>query len=177
MNIPNLLTLLRIALVPIFFILLLTPGARIVAFTVFAAAALTDALDGLLARILNQKTELGAFLDPLADKMLILSGLIGIYLTKQPVHEPPLWFLVVVLFRELVFVIGFFTFFFFSKKMIICPNLLGKATTLTQMFLVVVCLLNWPGMLPLTFVSGALTVTSGLVYTWREWKILTKETA
>lgn len=151
------------------------PHARMIACVLFAGAAVTDAIDGLLARLLRQKTELGAFLDPLADKMLILAGMIGIFLTLQPVYQPPLWFLVIVLFRELVFVIGFLTFLVFSKRMRIRPNLLGKATTLSQMLVILFCVLNWPGAQAVVSACALLTIASGFVYTGREWKNLTGE--
>ncbi len=94
-TVPNLLTYLRLLAVPVFVLLHLggRPGWALV---VFLAAALTDSLDGLLARVLNQRTKLGAFLDPLADKVLTGAALIMLYVE----HEAPLWMVLLVAFRD-----------------------------------------------------------------------------
>ncbi|HUM14040.1 MAG TPA: CDP-alcohol phosphatidyltransferase family protein [Myxococcaceae bacterium] len=94
-TVPNLLTYLRLLAVPVFVVLHLggRPGWALV---VFLAAALTDWLDGLLARVLNQRTKLGAFLDPLADKVLTGAALIVLFVE----HEAPLWMVLLVAFRD-----------------------------------------------------------------------------
>ena len=173
MNLPNLLTLFRISLVPFFLsVLLQSPDensrACLHAFLIFGIAALTDALDGFLARRLNQETDLGKFLDPLADKLLILSGFLGILLTSQPVYKLPIWVQVTVLFRELVIALGFLTLFLFSKNIHFVPNPLGKLTTCFQMTLIVFCLFNWPGTMLIAYFTVLLTILSGIVYTSRE---------
>ncbi len=170
MNLPNLLTLSRIALTPIFLSLLLHPyneHSKILSYVIviFSIAALTDALDGFLARKMNQQTELGKFLDPVADKILILSGFVGILLTAQPVYKLPVWMQILILFRELVIVIGVMTLFFFTGKVHSIPNKLGKLTTVMQMLLIGSCLLNWSGTLWLAYAVAFLTATSCLVYT------------
>ena len=78
MNLPNIITVARILLVPVFVIVYLSPGAStyIVTATLFALAAATDWLDGFLARRLNQTTPFGAFLDPVADKLIVVSALV-----------------------------------------------------------------------------------------------------
>ena len=94
-TVPNILSYLRLAAVPVFVSLHLggRPGW---ALTVFLGAALTDWLDGLLARLLNQRTKLGAFLDPLADKLLTGAALIMLFLE----NEAPLWMVALVAFRD-----------------------------------------------------------------------------
>jgi len=94
-TVPNLLTYLRLLSVPVFVLLHLggRPGWALV---VFLAAALTDSLDGLLARVLHQQTRLGAFLDPLADKLLMGAALIVLFVE----HEAPLWMIALVAFRD-----------------------------------------------------------------------------
>lgn len=94
-TVPNLLTYFRLLLVPVFVALHLggRPGWALVTFLV---AASTDALDGLLARLLDQRTRLGAFLDPLADKLLAGAALIMLFLE----HEAPLWMVLLVAFRD-----------------------------------------------------------------------------
>ena len=173
MNLPNILTLVRIALVPIFFSFLLqTPTenhlARFHAFLIFSFGAVTDALDGFFARLLKQQSKLGAFLDPLADKLLILAGFLGILLTTQPIFKLPVWIQVVVLFREIIIALGFLTLFLFSGKMDFKPNWIGKITTFFQMALIISCILNWSGAILIGYFAAVLTIVSGVVYTMRE---------
>ncbi|WAJ47015.1 CDP-diacylglycerol--glycerol-3-phosphate 3-phosphatidyltransferase [Mycobacterium sp. Aquia_216] len=100
-NLANVLTLLRLVLVPIFLLALFAGGghetvARIVAFVVFAVACITDRLDGLLARNYGMATEFGAFVDPIADKMLIGSALVGLSM----LGDLPWWVTALILARE-----------------------------------------------------------------------------
>ncbi|WAC89799.1 CDP-diacylglycerol--glycerol-3-phosphate 3-phosphatidyltransferase [Mycobacterium sp. Aquia_213] len=101
-NLANVLTLLRLVLVPIFLLALFAGGghetvARIVAFVVFAVACITDRLDGLLARNYGMATEFGAFVDPIADKMLIGSALVGLSM----LGDLPWWVTILILIREI----------------------------------------------------------------------------
>ncbi|CQD11362.1 CDP-diacylglycerol--glycerol-3-phosphate 3-phosphatidyltransferase [Mycobacterium lentiflavum] len=101
-NLANVLTLVRLVLVPIFLLALFAGGghetvARIVAFVVFAVACITDRLDGLLARNYGMATEFGAFVDPIADKMLIGSALVGLSM----LGDLPWWVTVLILVREI----------------------------------------------------------------------------
>lgn len=101
-NLANILTLLRLVLVPIFLLALFAGGghetvARITAFVIFAIACITDRLDGLLARNYGMATEFGAFVDPIADKMLIGSALVGLSM----LGDLPWWVTVLILIREL----------------------------------------------------------------------------
>lgn len=101
-NLANVLTLLRLVLVPIFLLALFAGGghetaARVVAFVVFAVACITDRLDGLLARNYGMATEFGAFVDPIADKMLIGSALVGLSM----LGDLPWWVTVLILAREI----------------------------------------------------------------------------
>ncbi|AFJ36428.1 MULTISPECIES: CDP-diacylglycerol--glycerol-3-phosphate 3-phosphatidyltransferase [Mycobacterium] len=100
-NLANTLTLLRLVLVPVFLLALFAgdgqePGFRVVAFLIFAVACITDRLDGLLARNYGMATEFGAFVDPIADKTLVGSALIGLSM----LGELPWWVTVVILVRE-----------------------------------------------------------------------------
>jgi hypothetical protein len=95
MNIPNLITLLRIILVPIIVILLIQ-GFFLKALIVFVVAGLSDALDGFLARVLHQQTVLGAYLDPIADKALLASS----FVTLSILHIIPSWLAVIVISRD-----------------------------------------------------------------------------
>ncbi|AKU90528.1 CDP-alcohol phosphatidyltransferase family protein [Vulgatibacter incomptus] len=95
MNLPNSITLARIALVPIFAWLLLS-GRPVAALAAFVVAAVSDGLDGLVARVLDQRTELGAILDPIADKFLALTALVLLVSAESL----PIWLLVAALLRD-----------------------------------------------------------------------------
>ncbi len=118
MNLPNLLSLLRLVAVPVFLILLADrrfPDALVV----FVAAGLTDALDGAIARLTHTKTTLGAYLDPAADKLLLMSAFIALGLME----EVPRWLVVIVLSRDVMLVLGYFLLFTMtSQAMAVQPS-------------------------------------------------------
>lgn len=181
MNFPNFLSLIRIALVPVFFVLIILPAnyeqARWWALAVYAFASLTDALDGYFARTWKQVTGFGEKIDPLADKLLILSGMIALHITLQPVFVPSLWITGIIFFREMVFAGGLITFLLLKKQMPARPNLLGKATTLLQMTLVLSCLLGFQFSIFIAVSAALLTVASGFVYTFRGARYLASKEA
>ena len=177
MSIPNYLTLFRILLTPVFFITLVsyTPEKewlRLAALAIFAVAALTDALDGLLARFLKQRTALGQMLDPLADKILLVSAYIGLLFVSTLPYRPPLWVTITIIFRDLILLFGFFALNFAAVKIEVQPNILGKLTTVSQMFLLCFILLEWPVAVPLAFLTAAFTIVSGIIYITRGLKFI-----
>jgi cardiolipin synthase len=177
LSIPNYLTLLRILLTPVFFITLVsyTPakeGLRLVALTIFVIAAITDALDGLLARFLKQRTALGQMLDPLADKILLMSAYIGLLFVVTLPYRPPLWITVTIIFRDLILLFGFFILNFAAVKIELLPNLWGKLTTASQMLLLCFILLEWPAAIPLAYLTVAFTIISGIIYLTRGLKFI-----
>jgi len=177
LSIPNFLTLFRILLTPVFFIALVsyTPEKewlRLVALGVFAGAALTDALDGILARFLKQRTALGQMLDPLADKILLLTAYVGLLFVPTIPFRPPLWITITIIFRDLLLLFGFFTLHFAAVKVEVLPNLWGKLTTASQMLLLCFILVEWPVAIPLAYVTVIFTVISGIIYLTRGLKFL-----
>jgi cardiolipin synthase len=180
LNLPNYLTLLRIILVPVFFTLLVSYGQgeehyRVWALLVFVIAALTDALDGLAARFMNQRTELGTFLDPLADKLLLLSGYLGILFVSSLPHHPPLWITVTIVFRDIVIVAGMLIIFLITKKVKpVNPHWLGKVTTFFQMAGLVAILLKHDAAVWLWNITALLTLLSGGIYVRRGIQALAK---
>ncbi|MEK6654814.1 MAG: CDP-alcohol phosphatidyltransferase family protein, partial [Thermodesulfobacteriota bacterium] len=116
MNIPNLLTLLRIIMVPVIVILLIQ-GSFLKALIVFIAASLTDALDGFLARVLHQQTVLGSYLDPIADKALLASS----FVTLSVLHIIPGWLTVIVISRDFIILLGISVFSIMSITVEIRP--------------------------------------------------------
>ncbi len=176
MNLPNLLTLARIVIVPFFFTQLVSyqPGDerhRLIALTLLVAACISDALDGFLARALKQQTRLGTFLDPLADKLLLLSGFLGLLFIPQSLKYPlPLWITVTIVFRELVITIGLLLIFLVNGKVDIRPNFLGKSCTAMQMLTLCSIIIGLPVALPLAYLTAFLTAFSCSVYAYRELK-------
>lgn len=179
MSPANYITLLRILLTPVFFTALVSYEAgeeatRWFAFAIFVTATLTDALDGFLARVFKKKTSLGQFLDPLADKLLLLSGYLGLLFVEALAFRPPLWITVTIVFRDLIIILGLVMIYLMSGKVTIRPNLLGKCTTASQMATLVAILLNWRVSVPLWYVTAALTIASCVAYATRELKKLRK---
>jgi cardiolipin synthase (CMP-forming) len=171
----NYITLLRIFLVPFFFTELVSykPGQehhRWIALIIFAIAALTDALDGFLARYTKTRTHLGKFLDPLADKLLLLSGFIGLLFVEALPYRPPLWLTVTIVFRDIVVVLGLIVLFLTNGILRIEPNLLGKSTTACQMITLIAILLNLQVAIVFWYATAILTILSCLVYMARELK-------
>jgi cardiolipin synthase len=128
MTIPNLLTLARIFMTPLLVLLLLRKWMT-AAFIVFAIAGLTDALDGLLARVLDQKSRLGSYIDPVADKLLLVTS----FLLLWKIGEIPLWLALIIVGRDILILCGFFVLYFSRVKFEIKPLVSSKLTTLFQL--------------------------------------------
>ncbi len=128
MNIPNMLTLCRILLIPLLVIFLLE-GNGDAAFWVFIAAGTTDAFDGLLARILRQKTDFGALLDPIADKMLLITS----FITLSVLGVIPKWLTVIVVSRDVIIVLGICVLMLYNRSFSMRPAIISKVTTFVQL--------------------------------------------
>jgi len=167
-NIPNSLTLLRILLIPVFVGLMLY-GSYEWALAVLVAAGLTDALDGTIARAANQRTRLGMYLDPLADKLLLTSG----FLTLSVLHLVPLWAVILVVSRDVMLLMGALLAHLTDSAVDIAPSPLGKGTTAVQLIylsLAVMCTARQVDrhlLDPLLYLAVLLTVTSGVHYVYR----------
>jgi len=179
-NIPNLLTLLRILLVPVFVILLIQ-GHFLRALLVFVVAGLTDALDGFLARVLHQKTDLGLYLDPLADKALIITS----FVTLAVMGLIPPWLTVLVISRDFIILLGISVMTLMSIPFEIKPATVSKVTTAFQLLTVFVILVltylqgvegnDW--VIILFWLTGALTVISGFNYIMRGLRFVNQDAA
>ncbi len=132
MTLSSYITVLRIFLSPFIVYMMMRSfwGAACILFTL---AALTDTLDGTLARLRNEKTFLGACLDPLADKILILSCFFTLAFFQSPLFAIPPWFVWTVLLKELLQISGAFTVYLYKGYLQVEPTLLGKVTTVAQM--------------------------------------------
>ncbi len=165
LTIPNVITLIRILLTPIFIIFLIQGHYRR-ALVVFLLAGVSDLADGLIARVWQQKSRLGSYLDPLADKILMAASFVTLSIYRQ---IPP-WLTVVVLSRDVVLGLGVLIFRLADIPLIVRPSLAGKWTTTLQVTTVGLVLLNkiWP-ISPLVLVAffwftGFLTAISGIQY-------------
>lgn len=169
----NKVTVLRILLVPFFVIQVLyyertgEEWHRLLAILSFAIAAVSDGLDGYIARRYGQQSELGSLLDPLADKLLLGSALILLTFDKRP-HLPnlPLWLAGAVLGRDAIQTIGFGVLHYTLGKVPIRPRLAGKIATVLLMVIVSWALLKWPAewLPPLATAAGIFTIVSGVEY-------------
>jgi cardiolipin synthase len=173
MNIPNYITLVRIVLIP-FFINLMIYGYYRSALAVFVAACVTDALDGLIARVTNSITELGALLDPIADKLLILSAFVTLVLLKML----PVWLVIIVVSRDMILVLGSLVIYLFGHDLKARPSFIGKATTALQLLVVTLSLVmktfgkELAGVHVLHWTTAVLTMASGIQYVVRGTRIV-----
>ena len=164
-TIPNLITMARILLTPLFVIFLIQ-GSYHKALLVFLLAGVSDLADGLIARTWSQKSRLGSYLDPLADKVLMAASFVTLSIYK----EIPSWLTVVVISRDIALAFGVLIFRLADFPLVVRPSLAGKLTTLFQVstvFLVLIGKINplYPLILPIFFwITGALTTISGIHY-------------
>ncbi len=176
MNIPNFLTICRILLTPLLVILLIRKD-YMGALMVFTLAGISDALDGAIARLMKQKTRIGAILDPVADKLLLTSS----YITLAVMGALPEWLAVIVISRDLIIIFGVLILMLFQDGVEIHPTILSKCTTLVQLSTVFLCLVNmaagWDGkLLDIAFIAAALfTLGSGFHYIYKGFMILSKD--
>ena len=151
MTTANKVTIARILLIPFFVVEVLyymKSGEeihRLLAIVVFACAAICDGVDGYIARRYNQKSELGAMLDPLADKLLLISGVVLLSLNNPYLGTIPLWLTGTIIGRDLLLLIGLGVIQMTVGKVKVRPRLLGKVATVLQMFCVIWLLFKWNG--------------------------------
>lgn len=183
MTTANKITIVRILLIPVFVTLAIYYGSsiqahareewlRFAAIMVFLIAAASDGLDGYVARRYNQRSSLGVILDPIADKGLLLSGIITLSISNWSEVDPhygqfPVWFPVLVITRDAVILVGAaILHYLIGNKMKVRPHWTGKVATVCQM-----CAIAWVMLqlrfLPLWFVvavAGIFTAISGVIY-------------
>ena len=168
LNIPNTLTILRILLIPVIVGFLVYDYFDFALVTLLIAA-LTDMLDGSIARMANQKTEFGAYLDPLADKLLLMTT----FITFSLLDMVPVWSVIVVVSRDAILLTGTLLARVTNTKINASPSLLGKATTVFQLVYIILVLVFFSyqfdpaSLTPLLYAMSILTVASGLHYILR----------
>lgn len=165
-NLPNIITLLRIAATPLA-VWLILEGRLMTAFWVFVLAGLSDALDGFIAKQFDMETELGKFLDPLADKALLVS----VYISLGLGGFLPTWLVIIVVFRDVMIVGGALLFETMTHSLTMQPLMISKVNTTLQIVLAAGVMatagygIEYDGGLDVLVVLTALaTVVSGLTY-------------
>jgi CDP-diacylglycerol--glycerol-3-phosphate 3-phosphatidyltransferase len=168
MNLPNKLTIMRVVMIPFFvFFLLFKPDSflfRLIADLIFVTASFTDMLDGKIARKYNLVTNFGKFMDPLADKLLVISAMICLLSLDQL----PCVFVIIIIARE--FIISGFRLIAATNNIVIAANMWGKSKTVSQMALVILLILNIENHAVSVFsfilmiVVAALTIISLITY-------------
>ena len=171
LNLPNFLTLIRILSIP-FFLVYLSYHRYLEALIIFIIGGVTDFLDGLAARLMKQQTPLGAYLDPIADKLLVITSFIVLGL----IGGIPMWLAIIVVSRDVLIITGYGIMVFLTdERPEVKPSLIGKFSTLLQLFTLGVALAllhNAALMNPLMrdiFIgsTAVLTVLSGVQYIYR----------
>jgi len=179
MSFANKVSIFRIVSVPFFVttILYYQPAKdylRFLALGIFFLGVISDALDGFLARIMQQKTKAGAILDPLADKVMLSCAFIFIYLIKDnlPGAQIPLWLVIIVLSRDLIILLGSAVIYVIKDELILTPSKWGKYTTFFQMLTIIAVLLQFSGLEIIAALTAAFTVLSGMDYLRKGLKVL-----
>ncbi len=180
MNLPNILASIRLAVAPVMFWIILTPElftengydvtwSYYFASLLFVIASLTDYFDGYIARELDQMTKLGAIIDPLADKMLVMAAFLGLMV----MGDASVWAIYIIIVREL-FITGLRTVAV-SEGIDVSASWSGKVKTVAQMVAIGFLLMHWPFANALLWFATALTVYSGLEYLFHFSKSFTSE--
>jgi len=174
MNLANRISFFRIILIPIFAVAVLdyTPQKdyfRFIAAFVFILSVLSDWFDGYIARKKKETTKLGTFLDPIADKLLINSAFILLFIRKgiSAQFEIPVWIPIVVLSRDLILILGSLSIYLTQAKLEIRPRMLGKCSTFFQTVSIAFFILRVSFTPLVWYIAGFFTIASGLEYIWR----------
>jgi CDP-diacylglycerol--glycerol-3-phosphate 3-phosphatidyltransferase len=147
MTTANKVTIARILMIPLFVMMAIYYGRdkedwqRWCAIGIFVLAAASDGVDGYIARHYNQKSRLGVILDPIADKGLLLAGIITLSVSNWA-YEFPLWFPVLVITRDIVIVAGTLALHYLNGTVIVRPSWTGKTATVLQMIAIALCMLQ-----------------------------------
>ncbi len=175
----NKVTISRILLIPLFVVEMLNyvktgnEVHRVAGLLTFAVTAILDGVDGYIARRYNQRSELGTILDPLADKLLLVSGVVLLSFDHGPLlGQFPLWFAGTIISRDIVILIGMIVIQMTVGKVTARPHVIGKIATVLQMISVLWLLLKWDTafggkwILLWTVAAALLTSISGFFYVW-----------
>lgn len=170
-TLANRITLVRLILIPVFNVLIISytpeePRIRYAALAVFLVASISDALDGFIARAYNQKTRLGAVLDPLADKLLLNLAFVFLAVNEHFVEPVPKWVPVLILSRDVIIVLGAYLINELYGPLRVRPRITGKITTALQMASIVAVLLEVNFAYELVLLMVAATIVSFFDYVY-----------
>jgi len=177
MTLANKITITRILMIPVFVLFCIYYGRGIetgepeewqrwAAILTFLVAAASDGIDGWVARHWKQRSKLGAILDPIADKGLLLTAIITLSLSKWT-FAFPIWFAVLVIARDAIILIGYAVLFHLDQKLEVSVAFTGKMATAAQMVAVAWIMLQLPHHLVSVYVAGFFTLASGAIYVSR----------
>ena len=171
MSLADKVSIIRILLIPFFVSFLIVykrfdlDYSRYIALSIFIIAVLTDFFDGLVARIKKEKSEIGKVIDPLADKMLLITAFVSLYFLKFSLL--PWWVVLVVVSRDIIILIGVFILNFLKIEIIILPSIWGKLTTFFQMMTIISVLSGFVFSYIIGFLAVFFTLASGIGYVKR----------
>jgi cardiolipin synthase len=175
-TLPNFITLLRLAALP-FFLVAISDGRFGIALAIFVAAGLSDGVDGFLARRFDMRSALGALLDPIADKLMLMSSYLFLAIPSYPARvKVPVWLAVLVISRDILLLLVALLMILSAGRKRFPPSWVGKVTTVTQIITVlfVLCanLWDWPRAVVLISFGAAATTTvlSGFHYVYQAAK-------
>ncbi|OIO73986.1 MAG: hypothetical protein AUJ85_06665 [Elusimicrobia bacterium CG1_02_37_114] len=161
MTIPNIITFIRILFVPVFIHLLVNHQSTNIPGIVFVGLAITDMLDGFIARLFKMKTQLGAFLDAFADKLLILSS----YLVLTCLTKVPVWFFTVIVGRDIIVFLGWVLILILTGSSAVRPGFLGKISIVFEMATLCILLFEMNSLINTFFyLTTLMTVVSIIDY-------------
>ncbi len=177
MNIANKISTFRILSVPFFVASILyyspeRPFLRLVALLIFIMAAASDAIDGYVARKSNQHSRAGIVLDPLGDKLLLMSAFICLTVNNNLPLKFPLWVTLIVISRDVIIVLGTIVIYMIKQNIAMLPNKYGKLSTAFQMLSVISVLVQFKLSFLVWGVAVILTILSGAIYINKGFKIL-----
>lgn len=169
MTLANRITLFRLALIPVFCLLVFCytesrDYLRFAALGIYLLAAISDGIDGYIARHWDQQTQLGVRLDPMADKLLVNLGLVFLAANDALLYNIPRWFPVFVLTRDVSIVVVAYAIHRKKGTVHVQPSMLGKVTTVVQFATIVAVLLQWPQVPYFMWATVLLTFASGMGY-------------
>jgi CDP-diacylglycerol--glycerol-3-phosphate 3-phosphatidyltransferase len=177
-NFANKISTFRILTVPFFIASLIyyqhpqREALRFIALGIFILGVISDAIDGYIARESKQKSKAGLILDPLGDKLLLMSGFICLSMLKEFELRFPLWVTFIVISRDAIILLGAIVIFIVKQDIAILPTRWGKLTTVFQMLAVTLVLIQLPFAPIFWWLAVLFTIVSGLDYIKRGFKIL-----
>jgi len=177
MNIANKISTFRILSVPFFIasIAYYSPERnflRFVALGIFILAALSDAADGYMARKSRQQSNAGLVLDPMGDKLLLMSAFICLTVNNSLVIRFPLWVTLIVISRDAIIILGAIVIFVVKQRFGMIPAKLGKFSTIFQILAVISILMQFEYSFVFWWIAVVFTVASGVIYINRGFKVL-----